>query len=258
MSRCEIAGKPKLLTCRKSHQSFTVYESTPFFIGIMSTYSMGTSLSTRFVIDRSFDSEGYWSIREFFKLIDVPNFVTPTTASEVKQRIDRIHLEQGVFMAQQTRDIAKAWHKKETEFIRLATMHFEVEDFPNSEYICYPTIWPLVARDPVHHRIAFPYRAKSNEATYVIAHELLHEFLYHHLARIFGNRINLSSRHVWDFAETFNVLLMNERPWQEIFPFPAKPYSLHQKLLNQLSDQWKIDPTVNTLIGKFSSILLQH
>lgn len=50
-----------------------------------------------------------------------------------------------------------------------------------------------MTRDPVLHTITFPYNVSSEEACFVIAHELLHELFYRYVNRVFKEKIDLNS-----------------------------------------------------------------
>lgn len=214
------------------------------------------NIKTKFIIKKSFDIEGFLSIKNHLNIVNDPAFILPTDAAEVIRLVDEAHMRAKDTITKQTGTVEILWRSKEDSFSKLAVSLFAPADFPDHEYQCYPTIWPLIARDPVKHRIAFPYNCPGEEACYVIAHELLHELFYIHLDRVFGKDIDLNSTVVWDISEIINVFIMQDRDWQKVFTFPAIPYPQHQNLFDQLLPVWDKDKNIDALVTHVRALKL--
>lgn len=209
-------------------------------------------MRTQFIVDPSLDITGYENIRGFFRHLSNGSFVPPEDILEAEQWVAEVHAKDAELLGLRTSEIADAWHFREQDFFQLASVYFEPTDFPTEEYTCYPTIWPLIARDPIAHTVAFPYQKTDEEACYVIAHELLHEIFFRHFHRKFasGNRFDMTDVRLWDLSEVLNVLVMRSSDWQSIFSFPAKPYPEHEELFNRLRPMWEEKANVDNLIHR--------
>ncbi len=202
---------------------------------------------TRFAVDPALDIKGYEGIKHLLPSL-CPSFVLPANQKEVITRVETAHTQHAEAFRTHTALVAREWQTKEGEFFRLAGTLFSIQDFPEETYTCYPTIWPLIARDPEAHTIAFPYNALAEEACHVIAHELLHELFFHHLWNTFGETIDLNSQHIWDLSEVVNVLILRSEEWQAVFPFPVAPYPQHETLLQQMEPLWNENHGIADLV----------
>jgi len=108
-----------------------------------------------------------------------------------------------------------------------------------------------MTRDPVLHTITFPYNVSSEEACFVIAHELLHELFYRYVNRVFKEKIALNSSKLWDVSEVFNVIIMEGTEFQKVFNYPSMPYPQHKKLLTKMRLIWNKTKTIDSLIEIF-------
>lgn len=200
---------------------------------------MSKIINTIFKIDPELDIAVYQQIKHYLNLIDWTEFIAPKDDIEISTQVKTHHVSNKENLVNITNEIERLWHLQEEVFAHLAKQYFTENDFPNETYVCYPTIWPLVARDPQKHLVAFPVQMVVSDSCAVIAHELLHELFCHHLYNTFGEDIDLSSEVIYDISEVLNVLILREDEWQRAFPFDVKPYTRHINLLDKLSPVWK-------------------
>lgn len=203
--------------------------------------------NTLFRVDPALDIKGYNGITHLLPSL-CPAFTLPTNQEEVTARVETAHAEHAEALRGYTDKVAEVWQTKEETFFRLASELFSIQDFPTETYTCYPTIWPLIARDPMAHTVAFPFNVPAEEACHVIAHEFLHELFFHRLWNTFGETIDLNSSHVWNLSEVVNVLILRSKEWQEVFPFPVAPYPQHETLLLGLEPVWNKNHSIDDLV----------
>lgn len=210
-------------------------------------------MHTIFKIDPRLDLVGYEQIKSHIQDIDWEAFIPPKNQEEAAEILEKYHNDNTEFLRDITKHTASLWHDKEQDFVRLASIYFSPSDFPNDTYTLYPTIWPLVARNPQEHTVAFPIRTNESDACAVIAHEFLHELFFHHVYNTFGNTVNLNSTALYDLSEVFNVLVLKDAEWQKEFPFNVKPYTRHIALYTKLLPEWiqhkNIDEFLKTVLA---------
>ena len=205
---------------------------------------------TEFEINPGYDKLGYEQIIETSPVEILPDDVI-LSSKDIGNYVDSMFEKDALIISNNTKKIEEAWRNTEKRFIDLSLNIFSMEDIPNEKYVCYPTVCPLIARDPIKHRVAFPYSSSQELACYVIAHELLHEFFYHHLYNMYGNSIDLNSRHIWDLSEVVAVLIMQEIEWYELFLVKAEPYKIHKQLLLDLKLVWYNKKNLDDFLGKY-------
>ncbi len=196
-------------------------------------------LNSIFTVDPTLDIVGFKQIKSHLHYIDWMSFKTPKNDSEVASLVFEYHERKREDILKITRKVEELWHKKEKKFVLLASEYFSTIDFPDHEYVCYPTIWPLIARDPQKHYVGFPVASNEADSCAVLAHEFLHELFFHHVYNTFENIVDLNSKIVYDLSEVFNVLVLREEVWQKEFPFDVQPYTEHIDLFNMLLPIWK-------------------
>lgn len=194
-------------------------------------------ISMLFKVDAELDIAGYGQIEPFLKLAP-QNWERPADAADTERRVKEYHHEHEQELQTRTADVCRAWNERVDRFVTLAREYFDEEDLPNTTYVCYPTIWPLVARDPERHRVAFPINLAPVQASAVLAHEFLHELYYRHVARVFGV-VELTAQRTWDVSEVLNVLIMSSPKWQAVFPYVFRPYAIHENLHSVLQTAWR-------------------
>lgn len=147
-------------------------------------------------------------------------------------------------------EVETAWNKKQRFFQMQASNLFPF-DF-KKDISAMPTIWPMCGRFFQKNLITFPFDKKSGEACFVIAHELLHFIFYEYISTYRGfTEKKISSQEVWDFSEVLNVLIQNQKAWQDEFQITAKPYPKHSLLYKKMVDEWKANKNIDCLIEKF-------
>jgi hypothetical protein len=217
---------------------------------------MSGHLSTTFKIDPTLDIAGYKQIVSHLHHIDWMSFTAPKSDSEVSSLVFEYHKDKKEEILQITNEVKEQWQKKESVFVRLAVTYFSESDFPCEVYTCYPTIWPLIARDPQNHLIAFPADSNAVDSCAIIAHEFLHELFFHHIYNKLGDSIDLNSKIIYDLSEVFNVLVLKGDDWQKEFPFEVRPYTEHIDLYNDLLPIWEksddLDNFINDATKKIS------
>jgi len=211
--------------------------------------SIGSNITT-FEINPEYDIQGYEQIAR-----TAPIGIRPTNLlalpNDISDAVNAAFSDNASHIIVRVTEIKTAWKAVEQRFLDLSLRFFNLEDIPQNAYTCYPTICPLIARDPINHRVAFPYDSGSKLACYVIAHELLHEFFYHHLHNTFGDKIDLNRKDIWDFSEIIDVLIMQEKEWLELLSIKAEPYEIHKELFFKLKSIWDRDKNVDTLVKEF-------
>lgn len=205
-------------------------------------------LNTNFVTSPRMDVEGFELIQPFIRLVTWERFAIPSTQTEIRERVMSFHKEQGEHIARHVRDVRTLWEKKAGSFIQLALKYFLPEDIPKKVYTCYPTVWPLIARDPERGYVSFPITGDAESACAVLAHEFLHELFFHHVHRVYGDTRHLGSKAIWDISEVFNVLMLSTEEWQKVFPFVVKEYAEHQELLQTLKPVWEQSDSLDAFI----------
>jgi len=195
-------------------------------------------LHTQFTRDAELDITNYKQIESYITAIGPSGWHAPVGAVEVRERVEKYHHEHVDVLDAYVADVASVWNKKVQHFTAFTNALFRPEDTPTATYTCYPTIWPLVARDPERKTVAFPVEVTPTEASAVLAHEFLHELYYRHIAHSFPH-VDINSRAVWDVSEVVNVLIMSSPEWQEVFPYDFAPYEIHKSMHDDLLPVWK-------------------
>jgi len=216
---------------------------------------MSKIINATFKIDPALDIAGYRQIKSHLELIDWMDYTAPKNDLDMSTQVQTYHKNNKEELVNVTSQVEEQWRLKEDVFAKLAKKYFTKNDFPDEEYVCYPTIWPSIARDPQKHLVAFPARAKVNDSCAIIAHELLHELFYHHLYNTFGNSIDLTLNSIYNISEVFNVLVLRENEWQKEFSFDVQPYTKHVELLNLLSPIWENGGNVDRFVRQAISIV---
>ncbi len=209
---------------------------------------MNQTIHTIFKIDPKLDLAGYEQIKSHIQDIDWEAFIPPKDPEEAAEILKKYHTDNAALLRDITNRTASLWHKKEQSFVDLSSIYFSPSDFPNDTYTLYPTIWPLVARNPQERTVAFPIRTNESDACAVIAHEFLHELFFHHIYNTFGNTVDLNSDTLYDLSEVFNVLVLEDDEWQKEFPFNVKPYTRHIALYTKLLPEWLQHKNIDALI----------
>ncbi len=204
-------------------------------------------IKTLFVVDPMMDIDGYYKIKEFFHLNPTTGFIAPVDHAAVTERVLNYHHSNQEDLIRIGKETEALWRTKEEEFVRLASRLFSVESFPKSAYSCYPTIWPLIARDPLLLRIAFPATGNAQTACYVIAHELLHELFFRHVHKLLPD-LDLNGEVVFILSEVFNVFVLESTEWQQVFPYDVQPYSDHKKIYTLLKPVWDQKVSIEAFI----------
>lgn len=196
-------------------------------------------IKTTFSIDPFLDINGYLLVKDYIGLIDWTNFEKPKDLSEISDRVTAYHKEHAQDLQNFTVQTEKVWRTKEDTFIRLVLSDFLDTDLPNEEYVCYPTIWPLVARDPQNHRVAFPINDNPMIVCAVLAHEFLHEVFFRHLFNLYSAKYTNATASLWEISEIVNYFIMSSQRWQTEFPFITKPYTIHTMQVQKFDPLWR-------------------
>ena len=133
------------------------------------------------------------------------------------------------------------WKQVRGSYVKLIKILFPNTDWPDGEYIVYPTIWGMYPRFLDNCTFQVPFKHKKMEyVSVVIAHELLHFIWYANAYASFPDLKNADDFYVWNISEIFNSLVQNSSSWVEVFGMESMIYPMHEliikKIENNLSD----------------------
>jgi len=124
---------------------------------------------------------------------------------ELQKQVGGFYVAHAQGIEKHCRQINGYWDQHGNDFLRTCDELFSRNAFMEvTEFIAYPTLWRVYIQQMKHSAISFPLSEDvhgSDEALYVVMHELLHAFFYQYVNTMpnLRNRVDL-----WDIAEIFN------------------------------------------------------
>lgn len=133
------------------------------------------------------------------------------------------------------KNLQKAWHKKEKEFVIRTEKFFGGFQFPQGKYIAYASIINCNPRFLKSKTFQYFYKKPLSDAIYTVAHELLHFIFFDFVEKKIKNEIkDLSEDQIWDLSEIFNVVVLGSPRYQQIVDKRyVVPYPNHKRFLSQ-------------------------
>jgi len=136
------------------------------------------------------------------------------------------------------KNLQKAWHKKEKEFVMVTENFFGGFQFPQGKYIAYASIINCNPRFLDSKTFQFFYKKPLADAIYTVAHELLHFIFFDFVEKKLKNEIkNLSEDQIWNLSEIFNLVVLESPQYQHIVDKRyVIPYPDHKRFLSQFRE----------------------
>ena len=134
-------------------------------------------------------------------------------------------------------ELQQKWNSKAETFLRYADDLFDNSYHGPTHFVAYPSIWRVYIQQPAQHAISFPLQRDvhdSDDAFYVVLHELLHIFFFEFL----GSTDLLRGRSdIWDISEVFNILVLRQPQFAELYTnHTVTAYPQHQKVVSILEN----------------------
>jgi len=144
-------------------------------------------------------------------------------------------------MLYKIKSIRKVWHKQEQEYIAITENFFDGFRFPKGKYIAYASIINCNPRFLESKTFQFFYKKPLADATYTIAHELLHFIFFELIEKKLKKEIkHLSEDRLWDLSEIFNVVVLKSPRYRHIINQKfVIPYPDHQHYISQFDKIYK-------------------
>ncbi|HQK83670.1 MAG TPA: hypothetical protein PLK24_06965 [Atribacter sp.] len=144
-------------------------------------------------------------------------------------------------ISQSIKNLQKAWHKKEKEFVAVTGQFFMDYQFPKGKYIAYASIVDCNPRFLDSKTFQFFYKKKLADAIHTIVHELLHFIFFDFVEKKLKSEIKiLTEEQLWDLSEIFNVVVLGSAQYQNIVDKKyVFPYPHHKPLLSQFRKAYK-------------------
>ncbi len=139
-----------------------------------------------------------------------------------------------------------SWNEKGNNILTLIK-----KDFPevNLEVTACVTIWPKFIRDIDKKIITFPYNHGSDNAIYVITHELLHLAFFKYLENNYKAELKkINNQQLYEFSENLNILLLNQKKWLKLLNVKIKLESVNIDMLNKMKKLYDKDENLDLLI----------
>lgn len=169
---------------------------------------------------------------------------------EIFAYIDKIYEEQGPALISTAKKMQREWTREENRFFKISAKVFNNAPWPIGKYEAYLTISAPMPRFLESKTFQVGYK-KNGSWKSTVAHEMLHFIFYEYLRRRYtpqlsntleGKMNNLLRDKFrvppWDLSEIFNVIILNTKSFQKLFPFPQKPYPKHKANFNKLLKEW--------------------
>jgi len=159
------------------------------------------------------------------------------------------------------------WEKIEEDFFSITKNYFQNSEWPKGRYIAYFSISPPMPRfiDSKTFQVSYTHNGRWRTT---VAHEMLHFIFFEHVRRKYTpnlsntieNKMNTLLKNkfmisLWDLSEIINVILLNEKDFQKILPYPSTPYPKHENHYSKMKSIWKKS---NMKIDKFLENLEIH
>lgn len=155
--------------------------------------------------------------------------------------------------------IKRRWQQKENNFFKQVDRIFNNHPWPKGNYRAYASIWRSFPRYIKEKKFTFPCKVSERYTIdfpmKVIAHELLHFITYDYLEkryRITQDKTPYRDNLVWQFTESLNVLIENEKYWHAIIgdKEAGVPYKECEVLYKKMKKIWSRNKNIDNLIKK--------
>lgn len=155
-------------------------------------------------------------------------------------------------------NIRKEWSKIEENFFKITEKIFNGHSFPKGKYTGYASIYGMYPRNIKDKTFFFPYTNEKWNPLKTIAHESMHFIFFDYIKKNFGinedDKIKgKNKKFVWQISETFNNVIENWKPYNDIFNTneKSKPYFGCEKMFSTMTKQWKENQDIKRLLNKW-------
>lgn len=187
--------------------------------------------------------------------------VKSLSSQELRKSIEDFYSEHNSTIQATVSSTQKAWEERESPFLRACDELFSGKSLhEDAPWILYPSVLGVYLQNIKEKAISFPYRPQNtDEAIYVIIHELLHVFFYQYLDQYhkeFRQKIDAST--MWHMSEIFNSVVLQLETYRAFYTdFTPSDYDDHEvevkELSERLGDTFTADDFVNLYVERMTS-----